>query len=222
MPRRTQILATGEIYHIYNRSVGKEEILSRLGQLHRALNIADFYRYPQQLRYSRFRLLPKAIKQAYEENFRQKDPLVDIYAFAFMPNHFHFLLGQNTDGGVKDFVKKLQTSFSKFFNLKTDRTGNLFQSSFKGKRIVTDEDFLHISRYVHLNPVTSFLIDYKDLNKYPWTSFPFYAHPAQKQTIVNTSKILGHFKSRDQYLQFVADQVDYQRTLGAIKYLITD
>lgn len=222
MPRRTQVLATGEIYHVYNRSVGKEEILRGLGQLHRILNIVDFYRYPQQFRYSRFRLLPKDIRQTYEENFRQKDPLVNIYAFAFMPNHFHFLLRQNTDGGVKDFVKKLQTSFSKFFNLKTGRTGNLFQSSFKGRRIVTDADLLHISRYIHLNPVTSFLIDYKDLNRYPWTSFPFYAHPAAKHAIVNTGKVLSNFKARDQYLQFVADQVDYQRTLEVIKYLIID
>ena len=175
MPRRIHILADAQIYHVYNRSVGKEYIFNKLTYLNHALELIDFYRFNQRLRYSKFRDLNKDFRAEYENNFRKQNPIIEIYSFAFMPNHFHFLLKQMHSDGIMNFTRKLQTSFSKFFNLKNDRHGNLFESSFKAKRVDTDEEFWHVSRYIHLNPVTAFLIDYNQLEDYPWTSFPFYA-----------------------------------------------
>ncbi|MBI4067157.1 transposase [Candidatus Gottesmanbacteria bacterium] len=157
----------------------------------------------------------------YERHYRNQLPLVEIYSYSYMPNHYHFLLKQKQDKGVQLFIGNLQNSFAKYFNIKNSRDGGLFQNSFKAKRVETDEEFIHISRYIHLNPVTSYLIEFNKLTTYPWTSFPIYAGNSPSN-FINTLFITHHFKTKEKYIQFCADQVNYQRNLNKIKHLLVD
>lgn len=221
MPRRKIFLATGEIYHAFNRSIAKEPIFETKTNLNKVLEIINFYRFPQKLRLSRFKSLPKEVKQAYLESFKNSLPLVEIYTYCFMPNHYHFLLKQIQENGIGRSLSNFQNSFAKVFNLKQNRTGGLFQNQFKAKRVETEEELIHISRYIHLNPVTSYLIESKDLAVYPWTSFPLYMQNGQ-DSLVNTSLLLGMVGSSHAYSRFIEDQVDYQKTLASIKSLILE
>ena len=138
-----------------------------------------------------------------------------------MPNHYHFLVKQLRDNGLARFVSNFQNSFAKVFNIKNDRDGALFQNSFKAKRVETDEQFVHVSRYIHLNPVTAYLIKFNELKDYPLTSFPNYVYE-NKDLFVNTKFLLGMFKSAENYIKFVADQVGYQRELALVRDLIIE
>jgi putative transposase len=220
MPRRTHILANDEIYHVYNRSVGHEEIIASKRTLNRILELLDYYKYPQRLRFSKYKTLPEIMKIEYTSLYLKKTPTVELYAYAFMPNHYHLLIKQLKNNGIAKFIANIQNSYAKYFNLKYDRHGSLFDHPFKAKRVETDEDFIHISRYIHLNPVTSYLIEVNQLKKYPWTSLPHYF--MEKSRYVNCKKILALFSSREKYLKFVTDHADYQRKLGDIKHLIID
>ena len=221
MPRRKIVFATGEVYHIFNRSIAKEEVFASKYELNTALEVVNFYRFPQKLRLSKFKLLNQEVKKAYIDSLKNTDPLVEIYAFSFMPNHYHFLLKQLQDNGIPKFVSNFQNSFAKIFNLKRSRNGAVFQSQFKAKRPETDEEFLHISRYIHLNPVTAYLIKFDELANYPWTSFRFYNY-GNGVSLVNTKTLIGISSSRESYLKFVANQVDYQKTLDEIKHFILE
>lgn len=221
MPRRYQILATNEIYHVFNRSVGHEEILTSQNTLHRIHELIDYYRFSQALSFSLFQLLSKERQKEYLWRMFHQPQLVEILAFAFMPNHYHLLLRQLKDPGIKVFTANVQNAFAKFYNLKYDRSGTLFQCPFKAKRITTDEELLHVSRYIHLNPVTSFLIKFEDLRVYPWTSFATYMH-GKNDSFVNKDKILKLISSKEKYHKFVADQEDYQKKLAEIKHLIME
>ena len=218
MPKRKVILATNEIYHIYNRSIAKEQIFTSLRNLRRALETIEFYRFPQEIRFSKFKSLPKETKENYLLDSKKKKPLVEIYVFALMPNHYHFLLKQTQEKGIVQFVSNFQNSFAKYFNIKNDRNGALFQNAFNGVHIENDEQFIHVSRYIHLNPVTSYIIEFKNLSSYPWTSFNKYAGNEGNE-IVETEFLLKMFSSKNSYIKFVADQVDYQRHLAKIKDL---
>lgn len=218
MPKRRVILATNEIYHIFNRSIAKELIFISTRNLKRALETIDFYRFPQEIRFSKFKDLPKEIKESYLLDLKKKKPLVEIYAFALMPNHYHFLLKQTQEKGIVQFASNFQNSFAKYFNIKNDRNGALFQNSFNGVHIESDEQLMHVSRYIHLNPVTSYIIDFKNLFSYPWTSFNEYAGTGENE-IVKTDFLLKMFSSKNSYIKFVADQVDYQRSLAQLKDL---
>ena len=219
MPRRAQIIATGEIYHVYNRSVGHEEIFTDKRTLKRWFKIIDYYRFPQKLKFSRYQTLHQLLKDAYKVSYLKQPSFVEIYAFAFMPNHFHFLIKQLNETGIERYCTYIQNSLAKYFNLKNDRHGSLFDHTYKAKLIETDEEFLHVSRYIHLNPVTSYLIDVGLLTNDPRTSFPNYL---KGNGIVNSNKILEMFPSKEKYIQFVSDHADYQRTLSNIKHLLMD
>ncbi len=223
MPHRPVVLANNEIYHIFNRSIAGENILAlnQKANLTKALEIVNYYRYPQKLRLSRFKMLPSELKKQYLKSFKSAVPLVEIYVFAFMPNHFHFLLKQIQDRGIARFIANFQNSFAKVFNLKNDRNGALFQNAFKAKRIITEEQCIHVSRYIHLNPVTAYLIEFDQLPGFGWTSFPAYAKDMQIP-FVNTEFLLKMFGSKEKYLKFVEDQVDYQRQLALIKNLMME
>lgn len=221
MPKRKVILATNEIYHICNRSIAKELIFTSQRNLKRALEVIEFYRFTQEMRFSKFKSLPRKARKNYLLNLRKKKPLVEIYTFALMPNHYHLLLKQIQEKGIVQFVSNFQNSFAKYFNIKSDRNGALFQNSFKGVYIETDEQFMHVSRYIHLNPVTSYIIEFEKLSSYPWTSFPNYAGNCVSE-IAKTEFLLKMFSSKKSYYKFVADQVDYQRNLAKIKDLLLE
>jgi putative transposase len=221
MPSRGSVFAKNEVYHVFNRSIARENIFSLKSNLKKALEIVEFYRLPQQIRLSKFKSLTSSQKNEYVIATKDNLPLVEIYAFAFMPNHFHLLLKQLQDGGIVRFTANFQNSFAKVFNLKNSRDGALFQNSFKSVRIETDEQLLHVSRYIHLNPVTGYLIDFKELANYPWTSFPKYVNE-ERGSFVNVDLLLNLFASKEKLVAFVSDQVAYQRELALIKDLMLE
>lgn len=114
-------------------------------------------------------------------------------------------------------MRNFQHSYSKYFNAKNERTGSLFQSMFKAVRIESDEQLIHVSRYIHLNPVSSFLINIESLTDYAWSSFKDYMNPSD--SIIATKSILDYFKSKEEYKKFVFNQADYQRELEQIRHL---
>jgi len=82
---------------------------------------------------------------------KKQKPLVSIVCYCFNPNHFHFILKQETDGGISEFFKRLLGGYTKYFNLVHDRSGALFQGRFKSHLLNDDAYFLKIRPYVHLN-----------------------------------------------------------------------
>lgn len=136
-----------------------------------------------------------------------------------MPNHFHFLLTQSTEEGISKFMGLIQNSYTKYFNLRKKRVGSLFQGQFKAKRVETNEQLLHLSRYIHLNPYSSFVVKtLEDLKEYPWSSLPNYLGINQNG-FLKKSLVLDSFMDEKDYQRFVFNQADYQRELEKIKHL---
>jgi len=69
-----------------------------------------------------------------------------------MPNHFHILLKGKTDGGISNYMLKLLTAYSMYFNKKYKRTGRLFESVFKSSHVDSEEYLKYLYSYIHLNP----------------------------------------------------------------------
>lgn len=224
MPRRTTILAVGECYHIFNRSIANEPIFLGSKDYLRFLHLVDYYRFKKPpIRFSHYNRLEKELRGEFINKLHTTGKkLVEIYAFSFMPNHYHLLLKQLEERGISDFVRNLQNSYAKFINTKYDRVGSLFQEMFKASRIQSEEQLIHVLRYIHLNPLTDFVIkDIKELATYPWTSFSNFIKP-KKESFLEVNFVLKFFQSRDKLKQFTFDQVDYQRKLSRIKHLIKE
>ena len=78
-------------------------------------------------------------------------PLISIVCYCFNPNHFHFIIKQEVDGGISEFFKRLLGGYAKYFNKIHNRTGTLFQGRFKSKLLENDDYFLKIRPYVNVN-----------------------------------------------------------------------
>lgn len=221
MPLRKIVFATDQAYHLLNRGVEQRFIFKNKRDYQRFLELTDFYRYQSPpLRFSFYNRLSIEEKSEFLKRLKERsEPLVEIITYCLMPNHFHFLVRQLEDSGISDFMRNLQNSFARYFNTKYQRSGPLFQSMFKAVRIETDEQLVHVSRYIHLNPVTAFLLEPNELKNYCWSSFPGYLNPGLLEDFVNPKMVLDFFKSWKDYEKFVYDQANYQRELQKIKEL---
>lgn len=224
MPYRKPPLVNGEIYHIFNRSVARQPIFLTNTYFQRAYEVLSYYNnLNPPVRFSHFSRLPASLKNEILENLnKENQKLVRILAFCFMPNHIHFLIKEIKEKGITTFMRKFQDSYAKYFNTRTRRNGFLFQSMFKAVRILTDEQLLHVARYIHLNPVTAFIVkNIEELSNYTWSSYPIYVGK-QPSDIISTDEILSFFTSKDKFINFTEDQVDYQRKLDRIKHLLLE
>jgi putative transposase len=220
MPVRSEPFVTDQIYHIFNRGVNRTAIFYDNRDYQRFYDTLSFYRLPTQpVKLSYF--LKRSIKDKTMlllETERNPNKYVSLYCYAFMPNHFHIIARQLRDNGVSEYMRKVQNSYAKYTNTRHKRTGSLFEGPFRAIRVQTDEQLLHLSRYIHLNPYTSHVVNsLKKLQSYPWSSLQQYYET--KIGICETEAILSFFQSSGKYKNFINDQAKYQQELDMIKHL---
>lgn len=190
---------TDGYYHIYNRGVDKRMVFQRYGHYLRFLTT--------------IRTILKTGSATQRLSYNQSLALnskINILSYCFMPNHYHFLVHQIEDGGITEFMHKLDTSYTKYFNLNSHRTGRLFEYTFKAKIIESDELLLHVSRYIHLNPVIAHLVELPQ--EWKWSSYREY-FDIESHPICQTEQILSFFPAVDEYKKFIHDQIAYARLL---------
>jgi len=221
MPGREVPLVTDQFYHVLNRGVGSQLIFLNKRDYQRAWDSVFYYQNQKPaLSYSHFLRLPIKQRTEFLERLQtQSKFLVKIITLCFLPNHFHLLLKQVRDNGISLFMANLANSYTRYFNTKNERTGHLFQGKFKAVMIETNEQLLHVSRYIHLNPYSSYLVkNLNQLNAYSYSSLPEYLG-ISPTNFFQKEIILDQFKSISAYKKFIFDQADYQRDLEQIKHL---
>lgn len=204
-------------YHIYNRGVLKQPIF---------FEEKDYVRFVHDL---------------YEFNDTNPAPkfggptsdcrtqVVSIIAWCLMPNHFHIFLQQRTEGGISLFLKKLGGGYTMYVNEKYKRSGHVFQGKYKSKLVENDAYFLHLSRYIHLNPTE--LLDsnqnpnqetdkhrsvHKLLERYRWSSYMDWIGTKNFPSVPSVLDIrlveqMRQMNERE-YCQFVAEGLENAET----------
>jgi putative transposase len=177
-------LINNEIYHIVIRGVDNTLIFKDESDYYRGIfSIYEFNNAkPVVIRERRKeRIKEKQISRGQSSDYR--DLLVEVLAFAFMPNHIHLLLKQFKDNGITKFMRKVGTGYASYFNKKYGRMGHLFQARFGAVHIKTDEQFKNVFVYIHTNPISLIEPNWKEdgikspkkslrfLEKYRWSSY---------------------------------------------------
>ena len=222
MAGRKVIFANDEYYHIFNRGIARQPVFFSKRDYERLLLTFSYYRFIEPpFKLSRFLTLPKDMQRQILKGLdMHPKTYVDIICFVLMPNHFHLLLKQTSESGITKFMSKSINSFTRYINTKQERVGDLFQGVFKAVRIETNEQLLHVSRYIHINPVVSHVVKDKDLLGYQWSSLPNYIY--ETSSFVNKSVILDQFSRKASYKDFILDHVDYGKKLEEIKHLVIE
>ena len=207
-------MATGQIYHIFNRSVQEIPIFAKARDFNIFLETAAYYLQPKPpVRFSFYR----RNKKKYSINLNEK--LVTVFTYCLMSNHFHFLLRQEKKEGIRKFIQRLTNSYAHYFSIKYKNRGPVFEGNFKAVRVESDEQLVHLSRYIHLNVVTAYLVERPE--DYSYSSYQDYLK-GKNTPFLDVEFILSHFKSPKDYEKFVLAQKDYQRELDRIRYLLLE
>lgn len=219
---RKVVLANGQIYHVFNRGVERRMLFTNKREYQRALETIKYYRLNNlPLRFSKFLSQPKQLQQEILNHINaSQNKQVEILAYCLMPNHFHFMLRQISDDGISKFISNFTNSYTKYFNTKHKRNGPLVQGMFEAVLVESDEQLMHLSRYIHLNPVSSFIIKEQDLENYPWSSYREYLE--LDTGFCDKQIVQSNFKSIDEYKRFVSDHISYAQELDKIKHLLIE
>jgi putative transposase len=223
MPSRNsiKIYVKDGFYHIYNRGVEKRIIFEDdqdykvfLKYLKEALSAPPESKVVKKsisLQGASFKGVPRQPK-----NFQNQ---IDLLAFCLMPNHFHLLLKQSSKDSMESFMRSVITRYSMYFNKRYSRVGKLFQGHYKACLIKNDNYLLHLSRYIHTNP----LENYSDLTK-AYSSYSQYIG-LTKSNWLKPELILSFFDRADKsffrgtntYNNFVEkSEIDSESMLGKL------
>ncbi len=217
-------------YHVFNRGVEKRKIF---------LDKFDFLRFVHYLfvlndkeqvlsTYRRTKAHERGLTSFID---KPREVLVDVVCFCLMPNHYHLLLRQRVEGGISKFMQKLGTGHTMYFNERYERSGVLFQGSFKAVHVETDAQLTHLSRYIHLNPVDMIESKWKErgvrnkkkvfkfLENYRWSSYPDHIGKKNFPSVINKTFLEQHFKTPQDYKGFIKEYLDDFET---IQYLTID
>ena len=194
-----QPLIAGEKYHIVSRATGSEKLFTE----------PENYRFFLQ-RFDKYIL-----------------PVATVFAYALLPNHFHFLIEikpydqlfelykskkqhlkaaqipvKADDYRQPEFVMQhfsnLLNSYTKSFNKKYNRKGALFMDYLRRVQIKTDEQFFATLFYIHKNPVHHGIC--KDIAGWGWSSYNSIL--TNDSTKIERERVIDFFQSAEQFIAF--------------------
>lgn len=163
----------------------------------------------------------KLVKRFEEKRKVKHIPLVEVLAFALMPNHFHAILREIKDGGISQFMQKMG-GYSTYFNKQYNRVGTLFQSRFKAVRIKDDVQLDTVFAYVHTNPVELWEPGWKErkvksparalkkLEEYLASSYNDYIGKPKFPHVVNRRFFLDFYGSEKRCREAVEDWIRFK------------
>ena len=218
---RKEPLENGEVYHIFNRSIAGFKIFNYKSDAERMIDLLKYYQAKSpSVKFSYFARIARHDKERYSKQEEEhRTILSDIIAYCIMPTHFHLVLKQLDDNGISVFMNNVLNAYSRYFNVKYNRKGPLWEGRFKNRLVRSDEQLLHLTRYIHLNPTTAELVE--DPQSWHASSYNEYVSRSDgKKKLCCYRGILDINPSG--YKKFVEERVTYQKTLSEIKDLVID
>ena len=143
--------------------------------------------------------------------------LIDIIAYCLMPNHYHLLVYLKTDELSERIMQPFGISYTKAINRQEKRVGPLFQGPFQARYVDKDAYLLHLSRYIHLNPVAAGLV--RIPAEWMYSSYRDYIGQ-RNGSLPRPEVVLAQFDSPRDYKSFV--ETDDHVGVKTIAHLLID
>lgn len=189
MPYRKDQIVADQYYHIYNRGNNRQNIF---------IEKKNYYYFLQKI----------------EDAFKDK---VDLVCYCFMPNHYHLIVISKEDDAIPKAMQKIATGYSRAKNKAYQKSGHLFEGVYKAKLIPNNEYLLHLSRYIHHNPLKANLVN--NLEDWQFSSYLDYIGKREnsflkKDIILDQFDLINQVPPRNlvykEYKEFVLSYHDEQ------------
>ncbi len=143
-----------ELFHVLNRGVDKRDIF--MDDTDYARFVHDLFEFNDTKKAgSTYHSFSKHILGLRNPDMgaAPRERLVDIHGWCLMKNHYHLLISERREGGLAQFVRKMNVGYANYFNERHKRSGTLFQGRTKKVSVSSLPHELHILHYLHLNPL---------------------------------------------------------------------
>ena len=215
MDRKFQF-SIGEFYHLYNRGSNKMPIFPEVFDKKRFIKLLFVCN-------SHKPVILKSIQGLSLDEIDRGETLVDIGAYCLMPNHFHLLIKEKAENGISEFVKKVATGYSMYFNKKYERTGSLFEGAFKATHADSDEYLKYLFAYIHLNPIKLIDPEWKEsgikdkdktnsfLREYVFSSYVDYVKTERMESAILNKKVFPeYFSTAKDFNNMISDWLSFK------------
>ncbi|MBI4101531.1 MAG: transposase [Candidatus Nealsonbacteria bacterium] len=151
-----------------------------------------------------------------------REKLVDVLAFCFMPDHVHLLVRQLKEGGITKFMRKVGTGYGSYFNKKYGRRGYVFQNRFASAHVKDGIQLRIVFVYIHASPASLVEAGLKErgienppgvlkfLLKYKWSSYPDYLSKKNFPTVTERRSILSEMGGGEGCKKAVSSWIKYK------------
>jgi putative transposase len=211
-----------EFYHTYNRAVEKRKIFLETADYRRAVH--DLYEFNDVNATLNFKRRLDRHPTSIGFDKEKEGKLVNLLVWCLMPNHYHLFLSPIVNNGLSKFHQKFSGGLTKFFNIKYDRSGVLFQGKYKKVRVLNDNQALQLICYIHSNPLDIWKPDWKEkgltdseiqeaLNflerEYRWSSHLDYLGVKNYPSLIDNNFISNFFNGPEQYREIFTNWLRY-------------
>ena len=144
MPTKMRLWYEGASYHVTSRGNNKINIFKET---------EDFEKY--------LSFIYEAIEYYNHCNY-------EIICYCLMTNHVHLMI-KTGERQLGDFVGRINSKYTKYFNKKYECSGHLFQGRYFSDIVKDNTQIIETSRYIHLNPVKAKIVNKP--SDYKWSSY---------------------------------------------------
>jgi len=190
MARRKIAFLPNNYYHIYNRGALKANIFR---------NDADYL------------FLLKLVKE------QAKKCNITVIAYCLMDNHYHFVLRQNGDIEVSQFMQAIFNVYTKAFNTKYKQSGTLFEGPFKAIHVERNEYLLQLCRYIHRNPIEAGMVVKPE--QWHYSNYAEFVGK-RKGTLIDHEFVKVNFGSPEAYEDFVMNYVPPEKAQKELRHYL--
>ncbi|MCX7881379.1 MAG: transposase [Patescibacteria group bacterium] len=206
----------GEIYHVFNKSIANFNIFRKRENYERFIQALAYYNNVN-TKTNLGKFLESNKNYQPSLLFSSKEAYIKFIGFCLMPDHYHLLIKILKNNIFSKYISDVENSYTRYFNLRFNRKGPLWQSRVKAVKIRSNEQLLHVSRYIHLNPTTNNLVKRPE----DW-EFSSYRTIIKNEVFLKDIFAEISISNINKYQKFVENQIDYQKKLKRIKKLIFD
>jgi len=217
--------AINEYYHIYNRGVDKRIIFENDSDYKRFVLLLYLCNGKSPVNFNSLSnwkgpTSSELIKDVF--NYNRGKQLIALGAYCLMPNHFHILAREISENGISTFMHKVGTAYTMYFNGCRERTGALFQGTYKAEHANNDEYLKYLFSYIHLNPVKIIEPNWKEkgiadeqktkryLVSYPYSSYMDYLGIKREfSKIIDWKNFPDYFPSKSTFSKYLDDWLKF-------------
>ena len=180
MSRAQRIIYSNAYYHVMNRGAGRQKIFKD-------------------------RVEREIFLQTLAEACHQF--CIEVHAYCLMGNHYHLLI-KTPLANLSRAMRHINGVYTQRYNRSNHTDGPLFRGRYKAILVDSDSYLLHLSKYIHLNPMSARMVD--NLEEYEWSSYLAYIDKIKSPVWLVREEVYGQLTQTEhkaeQYRCFMVNE----------------